>query len=130
TAVATWPRVSSSRASSAKHQAPCHAPWTSTNVAIAVESHTYTSAVLGHVLTAMVTPFHGDGSVDYDAFQALARHLVENGSDGVVVAGTTGESPTLTDGERLDLIRAALEAGRDPGAGGARAGGDLHSTLG
>ncbi len=66
--------------------------------------------VLGHVLTAMVTPFHGDGSVDYDAFQALARHLVENGSDGVVVAGTTGESPTLTDRERLDLIRAALEA--------------------
>src|SRR5690348_16986972 len=58
----------------------------------------------------MVTPFHGDGSVDYDAFQALARYLVENGSDGVVVAGTTGESPTLADGERLDLIRAALEA--------------------
>src|SRR2546423_7692273 len=58
----------------------------------------------------MVTPFQGDGSVDYDAFQALARHLVENGSDGVVVAGTTGESPTLTDRERLDLIRAALEA--------------------
>jgi 4-hydroxy-tetrahydrodipicolinate synthase len=53
--------------------------------------------VLGHVLTAMVTPFEGDGSVDYDAFQALARHLVDNGSDGVVVAGTTGESPTLTD---------------------------------
>jgi 4-hydroxy-tetrahydrodipicolinate synthase len=66
--------------------------------------------VLGHVLTAMVTPFRSDGSVDYDAFQALARHLVENGSDGVVVAGTTGESPTLTDRERLDLIRAALEA--------------------
>ena len=41
---------------------------------------------------------------------ALARHLVENGSDGIVVAGTTGESPTLTDGERLDLFRAALEA--------------------
>ena len=64
----------------------------------------------GHVLTAIVTPFHEDGSVDFDAFQALARHLVENGSDGIVVAGTTGESPTLTDGERLDLIRAALEA--------------------
>jgi 4-hydroxy-tetrahydrodipicolinate synthase len=66
--------------------------------------------VLGHVLTAMVTPFHDDGSVDFDAFQALARHLVENGSDGVVVAGTTGESPTLSDRERLDLFRAALEA--------------------
>jgi 4-hydroxy-tetrahydrodipicolinate synthase len=66
--------------------------------------------VLGHVLTAIVTPFQEDGSVDFDAFQALARHLVENGSDGVVVAGTTGESPTLSDGERLDLVKAALEA--------------------
>jgi 4-hydroxy-tetrahydrodipicolinate synthase len=78
--------------------------------------HAYTCDVLGHVLTAMVTPFQGDGSVDYDAFQALARHLVENGSDGVVVAGTTGESPTLTDRERLDLIRAALEAVGDHAA--------------
>src|SRR3954449_1626986 len=66
--------------------------------------------MLGNVLTAIVTPFHEDESVDFDAFQRLARHLVENGSDGVVVAGTTGESPTLTDGERLDLFRAALEA--------------------
>jgi len=66
--------------------------------------------VLGHVLTAIVTPFRDDGAVDYDAFQALALHLVENGSDGIVVAGTTGESPTLTDRERLDLVRAALEA--------------------
>ena len=72
--------------------------------------------MLGYVLTAMVTPFHDDGSVDFDAFQALARHLVENGSDGVVVAGTTGESPTLSDGERLDLIRAALEAVGDQAA--------------
>jgi 4-hydroxy-tetrahydrodipicolinate synthase len=66
--------------------------------------------VLGHVLTAIVTPFHEDGSVDYDAFQRLARHLVDSGSDGIVVAGTTGESPTLTDAERLDLFRAAVEA--------------------
>jgi 4-hydroxy-tetrahydrodipicolinate synthase len=66
--------------------------------------------VLGNVLTAIVTPFHEDGSVDFDAFQALARHLVDHGSDGVVVAGTTGESPTLSDDERRDLIRAALEA--------------------
>src|SRR5581483_11121433 len=47
---------------------------------------------------------------DFDGFQALARHLVAHGSDGLVVAGTTGESPTLSDGERLDLVRAALEA--------------------
>jgi 4-hydroxy-tetrahydrodipicolinate synthase len=66
--------------------------------------------VLGHVLTAIVTPFKDDGSVDFDAFQALCTHLVENGSDGIVVAGTTGESPTLADDERLDLVRAALEA--------------------
>jgi 4-hydroxy-tetrahydrodipicolinate synthase len=66
--------------------------------------------VLGSVLTAIVTPFRDDGAVDFDAFQALARHLVANGSDGVVVAGTTGESPTLSDDERLDLFRAAVEA--------------------
>jgi len=66
--------------------------------------------MLGNVLTAIVTPFREDGAVDYDAFKRVARHLVENGSDGVVVAGTTGESPTLADGERLDLFRAALEA--------------------
>src|SRR5438309_11827373 len=66
--------------------------------------------MLGNVLTAMVTPFREDGSVDFDSFQRLARHLVENGSDGVVVSGTTGESPTLADDERLDLFRAAIEA--------------------
>jgi 4-hydroxy-tetrahydrodipicolinate synthase len=66
--------------------------------------------MLGHVLTAIVTPFDEDGSIDFDAFQALARHLVEHGSDGIVVSGTTGESPTLSDRERLDLLRAAKEA--------------------
>jgi 4-hydroxy-tetrahydrodipicolinate synthase len=66
--------------------------------------------VLGNVLTAIVTPFAPDGAVDFDAFQALAAHLVDNGSDGIVVAGTTGESPTLDDTERLDLFRAAIEA--------------------
>jgi 4-hydroxy-tetrahydrodipicolinate synthase len=66
--------------------------------------------MLGSVLTAIVTPFDDEGRIDFDAFQALARHLVENGSDGIVVAGTTGESPTLSDGEKLDLLRAALEA--------------------
>src|SRR5436305_14610099 len=66
--------------------------------------------MLGNVLTAIVTPFRDDESVDFDSFQRLARHLVENGSDGIVVAGTTGESPTLTDEERLDLVRAAIEA--------------------
>ena len=66
--------------------------------------------MLGGVLTAMVTPFRRDGAVDFGGFQQLAQWLVDNGSDGVVVAGTTGESPTLEDGERLDLVRAAVEA--------------------
>jgi 4-hydroxy-tetrahydrodipicolinate synthase len=65
--------------------------------------------VLGEVLTAIVTPFRADGSVDLDAFRALARHLVENGSDGLVVTGTTGESPTLSDEERFELYAAAVE---------------------
>src|SRR5687767_6250498 len=66
--------------------------------------------VLGEVLTAVVTPFRADGSLDLVAFRSLCGHLVENGSDGVVVTGTTGEAPTLTDDERLMLYEAALEA--------------------
>jgi 4-hydroxy-tetrahydrodipicolinate synthase len=66
--------------------------------------------MLGRVLTAIVTPFREDGAVDIDAFQRLARHLVDNGSDGLIVAGTTGESPNLSDQERLDLFRAAIDA--------------------
>jgi 4-hydroxy-tetrahydrodipicolinate synthase len=66
--------------------------------------------VLGEVLTAIVTPFRSDGSVDFHRFAALAHHLLENGSDGFVVAGTTGESPTLSDDERIELIRVAVGA--------------------
>jgi 4-hydroxy-tetrahydrodipicolinate synthase len=66
--------------------------------------------VLGEVLTAVVTPFDAAGAVDYERFRALAAHLVENGSDGLVVAGTTGESPTLSDDERIELIAAAVDA--------------------
>ena len=66
--------------------------------------------VLGEILTAIVTPFHADGSVDYDRFRELAQHLVEHGSDGLVVTGTTGESPTLTDDERFELYAAAVDA--------------------
>jgi 4-hydroxy-tetrahydrodipicolinate synthase len=65
--------------------------------------------VLGEVLTAVVTPFAGDGSVNLESFRRLCAHLVDNGSDGVVVAGTTGESPTLGDDERLELFAAAVE---------------------
>jgi 4-hydroxy-tetrahydrodipicolinate synthase len=66
--------------------------------------------VLGEVLTAIVTPFNADGSVNVDKFRELAAYLVDNGSDGIVVAGTTGESPTLSDDEKLELFAAALDA--------------------
>jgi 4-hydroxy-tetrahydrodipicolinate synthase len=66
--------------------------------------------MLGEVLTAIVTPFGRDGSIDFHRFAALARYLVDNGSDGIVVAGTTGESPTLSDSERLELFRVAVGA--------------------
>jgi 4-hydroxy-tetrahydrodipicolinate synthase len=65
--------------------------------------------VLGEVLTAVVTPFDADGAIDYERFRELAQYLVENGSDGLVVAGTTGESPTLSDDERLELFRVAVD---------------------
>ena len=65
--------------------------------------------MFGEVLTAMVTPFKRDGTLDLDGFRALARHLVDNGSDGLVVTGTTGESPTLSDDERFQLYAVALE---------------------
>ncbi|MGH3131290.1 MAG: 4-hydroxy-tetrahydrodipicolinate synthase [Gaiellaceae bacterium] len=65
--------------------------------------------MLGEVLTAIVTPFKADGSVDLDSFRRLARHLVDNGSDGLVVTGTTGESPTLSDRERFELYAAAVD---------------------
>jgi 4-hydroxy-tetrahydrodipicolinate synthase len=58
----------------------------------------------------MVTPFAADGSVDVDRFRELATYLVDNGSDGLVVCGTTGESPTLSDKEKLLLFAAAREA--------------------
>ena len=65
--------------------------------------------VLGEILTAVVTPFKADGSVDLDRFRALASFLVDNGSDGLVVTGTTGETPTLSDAERFELYAAAVD---------------------
>ena len=71
-------------------------------------------AVLGTILTAMVTPFDGDLRVDEAAAARLAHHLVENGSDGLVVAGTTGEASTLNDDEQAALVRLAV---REVGGG-------------
>jgi 4-hydroxy-tetrahydrodipicolinate synthase len=65
--------------------------------------------MLGSVLTAIITPFKADGSIDYDAFSDLCAWLIDNGSDGVVVAGTTGECPTLLDPERVELVRVAKD---------------------
>jgi 4-hydroxy-tetrahydrodipicolinate synthase len=64
----------------------------------------------GRVLTAMVTPFTSDGGLDVDGAQQLAAHLVDQGCDGLVVAGTTGESPTTTDAEKDTVLRAVIDA--------------------
>src|SRR6187397_921515 len=72
-------------------------------------SSDYHHGMLGEVLTAICTPFKEDGSVDFDRFRDLAQHLVENGSDGLVVSGTTGESPTLSDDEKFELFSAAVD---------------------
>jgi 4-hydroxy-tetrahydrodipicolinate synthase len=64
----------------------------------------------GRVLTAMVTPMHEDGGLDLDGAQRVARHLVDHGHDGLVVSGTTGESATTTDAEKVALLKAVLEA--------------------
>jgi 4-hydroxy-tetrahydrodipicolinate synthase len=68
---------------------------------------------IGGIITAMVTPFDGDDRVDEDATAALIGHLLENGSDGVVMASTTGESSTLDDEEKLRLFRLAAEEAGD-----------------
>jgi 4-hydroxy-tetrahydrodipicolinate synthase len=64
----------------------------------------------GRILTAMITPFDSAGAVDYDVAQRLARHLVTEGNEGLVVCGTTGESPTLSDDEKLGMLAAVVEA--------------------
>ena len=68
------------------------------------------SRPLGTVLTAMVTPMHADGTLDIDSAIALANHLVDHGSDGLVISGTTGEAPTTHAPEKLELTTALVEA--------------------
>ena len=82
----------------------------------------------GRVLTAMVTPMRDDGSVDFDEAQRLARWLIENGNDGLVIAGTTGESSTLTDPEKIDLWRAVREAVTAPVIAGTGSNDTAHSV--
>lgn len=68
------------------------------------------NAPFGQVLTAVITPFGDDGSIDYGTFWRLTRHLAKHGSDGIVVGGTTGESPTLSKVEKVALFKAAVDA--------------------
>src|SRR5437763_3193675 len=81
----------------------------------------------GAVVTAMATPFAEDGSLDLDGAQELAAYLLEHGSESLVVAGSTGESPTMTHAEKLDLFRAVVEAAR--GKGKVIAGTGTYSTA-
>ena len=64
----------------------------------------------GEVITAMVTPMNRFGSIDYDKVEELTKYLVENGSDALLVAGTTGESPTLTNEEEIELVSTVKRA--------------------
>ncbi len=83
----------------------------------------------GEVLTAMVTPFDAEGRLDLDGARDLAKWLVAQGNDGLVIAGTTGEAPTLSDGEQLDLIKAVVEAVTVPVIGGAGSNDTPHALA-
>jgi 4-hydroxy-tetrahydrodipicolinate synthase len=82
----------------------------------------------GAVLTAMVTPFDDEGGLDLDGAARLARWLVEHGNEGLVVAGTTGESPVLSDSEKRDLWRAVAEAVTVPVIAGSGTNDTAHSV--
>ena len=64
----------------------------------------------GEVITAMVTPMDKSGKIDYDKVEDLTKYLIENGSDAILVAGTTGESPTLTNEEEIELVSTVKRA--------------------
>ena len=81
----------------------------------------------GQVVTAMVTPFNKDGSLNLDGAKRLARWLQDNGNDGLVIAGTTGEAPVLTDDERLSLFKAVVEAVTIPVIAGTGTNDTAHS---
>jgi 4-hydroxy-tetrahydrodipicolinate synthase len=82
----------------------------------------------GAILTAMVTPFDADGRLDLDGAATLARWLVDHGNDGLVVAGTTGESPVLSDDEKRDLWQAVADAVTVPVIAGAGTNDTAHSV--
>jgi len=84
---------------------------------------------IGRLLTAMITPFKADGSVDYGAAEQLAVMLVKDGSDGVVVSGTTGESPSLSDAEKIELLRAVKAAIPDKTVVAGTGSNDTHHSV-
>ena len=86
-------------------------------------------ARFGRVITAMVTPFDASGALDLDGARRLARWLQDNGNDALVIAGTTGEAPVLTDNERLSLFAAVTEAVTIPVIAGTGTNDTLHSIL-
>lgn len=83
----------------------------------------------GRVLSAMVTPFDADGALDLDGAQVLAKWLQEHGHDGLVIAGTTGESPVLSDDERLSLFAAVRESVTIPVIAGTGSNDTNHSAY-
>lgn len=85
-------------------------------------------ARFGRVLSAMVTPFGADGALDLDVARQLAKHLQHQGHDGLVIAGTTGEAPVLTDDERLSLFAAVIEAVDIPVVAGTGTNDTAHSV--
>ncbi len=85
-------------------------------------------ARFGRVLTAMVTPFDADGSLNLDVARDLARYLQDHGNDGLVIAGTTGEAPVLSDDERLSLFAAVIEAVTIPVIAGTGTNDTAHSV--
>lgn len=85
-------------------------------------------ARFGRVLSAMVTPFDANGALDLDVARTLARYLQDNGNDGLVLAGTTGEAPVLSDDERLSLFAAVIEAVSIPVIAGTGTNDTAHSV--
>ncbi|MFC0266235.1 4-hydroxy-tetrahydrodipicolinate synthase [Alloscardovia macacae] len=90
--------------------------------------HLLESAPFGRVIPAMVTPMKADGTVDYEAAQKLAQHLVADGADGILLNGTTGESPTTHLEEKIDIVRAVKEVVDVPIITGAGSNDTAHSV--
>jgi 4-hydroxy-tetrahydrodipicolinate synthase len=84
---------------------------------------------VGRLLTAMITPFKADGSVDYQAAEKLVAMLVADGSDGVVVSGTTGESPSLSDDEKIELLKVVRKAIPDKSVVAGTGSNDTHHSV-